>query len=236
MVRLPTSGARIASPRRNEAELHRVLSDLQVRHAFDATALHELYWRFGAVIGQWLSEQQRLEVSPIAKALLSTARNLSEASILLAGTETGFHSDFEIAVASRAAQYMALDPSVGSLAKAQELISTFQQDAARIAHVCMVAFVDLPDGPGARGRPALDWYDDFMALLLDIAEKGGVEPTLRKDRITSARSGWLFEAAQALESFLYPKMRSPTPEACGKRLERSQRRLRDAKRQKPRAR
>jgi hypothetical protein len=232
MVRLPASGARIATPHRNEGELHRVLSDLRVGHSFDTTTVHELYWRFGAVIGYWLSEQQRMEVSPIAKALLSMAQNLSEISLLLAGTETGLHSDFEIAVASRAAQALALDPSVGSLAKAQELISSFQQDAARIAHVCMVALADLPDRSGERGRRPLDWYDDFLALLLDIAEKGGVEPTLRKDRITSARSGWLFEAAQALESFLYPEMRSPTPEACGKRLERSRRRLRDTKRQK----
>jgi hypothetical protein len=236
MVRLPASGARIATPRRNEGELHRVLSDLRVGHSFDPTTVHELYWKFGTVIGQWLSEQQRMEVSPIAKALLSTARNLSEVSALLGGIETGFHSDLEIAVASRAAEYLALDPSVGSLIKAQELISSFQHDAARIAHVCMVALVDLPDRPGERGRRALDWYDGFAALLLSIAEKGGVEPTLRKDRITGARGGWLFEAARALESFLYPQMRSPTPEACAKRLERSRTRLRGVKRQKPRAR
>jgi hypothetical protein len=236
MVRLPASGARIATPRRNEGELHRVLSELRVGHSFDATTVHELYWKFGTVIGQWLSEQQRMEVSPIAKALLSTAKNLSEASLLLSGIETGFHSDLEIAVASRAVQYLALDPSVGSVEKAQKHISLFQQDAARIAHVCMVALADLPDRSGERGRPPLDWYNNFVALLLRIAEKAGVEPTLRKDRITGVRSGWLFEAAQALESFLYPEMRSPNPEACGKRLERSRRRLRDAKRQKSRAR
>src|SRR4051812_29178232 len=181
MARLPASGARIASPRRNEGELQRVLSDLCVGHSFDATTVHELYWKFGAIIGQWLSEQQRLEVSPIAKALLSTARNLSEVSQLLSGIETGLHSEFEIAIASLAAQSLALDPSVGSLAKAQELISSFQQDAARIAHVCMVARAGLPDQPGERGRRALDWYDDFAALLLSIAQKAGVEPTLRKD-------------------------------------------------------
>jgi hypothetical protein len=232
MARLPASGASIASPRRDEADLHRVLSELHVGDAFDASAVHELHWKFGTVIGQWLSEQQRMEVSPIAKALLSTAKNLSEVSLLLGGIETGFHSDLEIAVASRTAQSLALDPSVGSLAKAQELISSFHQDAARMAHVCMTALADLPGRSGERGRRPLDWYDDFAALLLNIAEKGGVEPTLRKHRTTGARSGWLFEAAQALESFLYPEMRSPSPEACGKRLERSGRRLRERKRQK----
>jgi hypothetical protein len=232
MTRLPSSGATIATPRRDEGQLQRVLADLQVGHVFDQNAIHELYWKVGEIIGQWLSEQQRLEVSPVARALLSTAKNLSEVSVRLGGLETGLHTDLETAVASRAAEYLALDPNVGSLATAQELISLFRQDAARIAHVCMVAHADLPDQPGERGRRALDWYDDFTVVLLDIANTGGVKPTLRKDRGTGARSGWLFEAAQVLETFLYPEMRSPSAEACGKRLERSQRRLRDAKRQK----
>src|SRR5262249_36952036 len=125
-----------------------------------------------------------------------------------------------------------LDPTTS----AQEFISTFARDAARIAHVSMVAYKALPNRSAERGRPALDWYDEFTALLLEIADKAGVAPTLRKGRISGVRSGWLFEAAQALESFLWPEMRSPSPEACGKRLERSRRRLREAKRQKPRAR
>jgi hypothetical protein len=196
----------------------------------------EVYLSLGTIVGQWLSEQERLDVSPVAKALLSTAKNLSEASLLLSGLETGMHTDFDIEVTSRVANCLALDPAVGSLATAQELISSFRQEAARIAHVCMVARADLPAGPGERGRPALAWYDDFTALLLNIANEAGVEPTLRKDRITGVRSGWLLEAAQALELFLYPEMRSPSAEACGKRLERSLRRLRGGKRQKSRGR
>jgi hypothetical protein len=231
MTRLPASGATVATPYRCESELKSVLCDLGLAQGFDEAAAHELYWKFGAIIGQWLAEQQRLEVSPIAKALLSTAKNLGEVSLLLGGLETGIHSDLEIAVATRTAEYLALDPAVGSLAKAQELISSFQQDAARIAHVCMVAYADLPDRSGERGRRALTWYDDFTALLLNIADRGGVKPTLRKDRITSARSGWLFEAAEALETFLYPEMRSPSAEACGTRLERSRRHLQRGARQ-----
>jgi hypothetical protein len=134
------------------------------------------------------------------------------------------------------AEYLALDPTVGSHHKAEQLLSAFHQEAARVAHVCLVARADLPDSPGERGRSALDWYDDFTALLLDIAVTAGIEPALKKDRITRARSGWLFEAAQSLEPFLYREMRSPSPEACGKRLERSRTRLRERERQKPRKR
>ena len=69
----------------------------------------------------------------------------------------------------------------------------------------------------------LDWYDIFTALLLKLAKLAKIRPKTWKKRIekTGAR-GWLFDAAQKLEFLLYPPMRSDTPEACGKRLERAQ--------------
>jgi hypothetical protein len=231
MARLPSSGTTVVSPFRDQGELKRVLSDLGVGQEFDETAMKEVYWSLGKIIGEWMSEQSRLDKSIVATALLTTAKNLSEASALLGGLETGLHSDVEIAVASRAAEYLAMDPGVGSVRKAQELIASFNREAVRITHVLMVARADLPDRPDEGGRPALLWYDEFTALLLDIANKAGVKPTLRKDRVTGVRSGWLFESAQALESFLWPEMRSQSPEACGSRLDRSLRRARSAYRQ-----
>jgi hypothetical protein len=236
MARLPSSGTTVVSPFRDQGELKRILSDLGVGQEFDETAMEEVYGSLSRIIGEWMSEQSRLDKSIVATALLTTAKNLSEASVLLGGLETGLHSDVEIAVTSRAAEYLAMDPGVGSVGKAQELIASFNREAARIAHVLMVARADLPDRPDEGGRPALLWYDEFTALLLDIANKAGVRATLRKDRVTGVRSGWLFEAAQALESFFWREMRSQSPEACGKRLERSLRRLGGPKRQKPRAR
>jgi hypothetical protein len=235
MALLPTSGATIASPLRGKEELERVLCALHVGRKFNATAVQEIHTKLGVIIGEWMSEQERREISPVAKALLSTAKNLSEVSRLLSGRETGLRSSVEFFVTTQAVNYLALDPTVGSPGEAQALVSAFQRDAVRLAHVCMVAYAGLPDQSGDR-RPALGWYDDFTALLLEIAEKAGVNPTVGKDRQTKDRTGWLFEAAQALEPFLYREMRSPGPEACGKRLERSRRRLRGVKRQNPRRR
>jgi hypothetical protein len=128
-----------------------------------------------------------------------------------------------------------MDPTIGSQ-PAHELLISFRAEADRIAHVCLVAVADLPEALGERGRRAHEWYDTFTELLLQIAEKAGLEPTLRKDRITGARSGWLLGAAQAFETFLDPLMRSPSSEACGKRLERSLGRSPNAQRQKSPAR
>jgi hypothetical protein len=223
---MPIRGSTIATPHHDEGELKRVLAALGVAKAFDDAAINELYWKLGAIIGQWLSEQQRLEVSPVAKTCWSMAKSLSEVSSLLSGLESGLRSDFEIAVASQVARILALEPSIGSPEKAQELISSFRREAARIAHVCMVAAADLPDGLSERGRRGLGWYDDFTSLLFEIADTADIAPTLWKDRISGKRGGWLIEAAMALETFLYPRMRSPSAEACGTRLDRSKRRLR----------
>jgi hypothetical protein len=231
MSKLLSPGVQLATPARTERDLAQVLSDLGVGQGFGPAAITEVYSELGKIVGGWHSEQYRLEVSDVGRALLSVARCVGEASRSLGGLETGIHSDLEIAVTTRVAQILALDPAVGSRAQAQELISSFRAEADRIAHVCMVARADLPNRPGESGRPPLAWYDDFTALLLGIAKKAGVDPSLRKDRVTGARSGWLFDAAQGLESFLWKDMRSPSSEACGKRLERSLRKVRGPKRQ-----
>jgi hypothetical protein len=233
MKRLPITGAHIAAPILDEEELKRVLSKLGVIYAFDSAEIHELYLNIGQVLGAWLSEQEAMEATPIAKALRSTASNLIEASKLLSGHETGFRTGVEIEASSLIARILALDPSIGSLAEARALINTFRKQAVRVGHACMVAYADLAGKGSNDGRAPYLWYDEFTAVLLQIAQKAGVEPKLSKDRVTKVRGGWLFTAAQALEPFLAPHMRSPGPEACGKRLERSRKRLIKKHRQNP---
>ena len=116
-----------------------------------------------------------------------------------------------------------------------EAASGISSELVRSLRFPLVACLPMVRQALNEGRAPLRWYDEFTALLLNIAEKAGVEPSLGKDRITRTRTGWLFEAAQALEAFLDPYMRSLSGEACGKRLERSRRRLAKAHRQNPRS-
>jgi hypothetical protein len=100
-----------------------------------------------------------------------------------------------------------------------------------IQEASLAAFADLT-GPSLKdGRDLLGWYDDFTEFLLEIAGKIGIKPALGKDRSTRDRNGWLFDAACALERFFPSCMRSQSPEARGKRLERSRKRLLNAYRQ-----
>jgi hypothetical protein len=221
------------TPCREESELKCVLSELCPGTIFDDDAVHQLYTTLASLVGGWLSEQARLETSPVKNALLTMAKNLGEASALLSGLETGVRSDIEIAIASRVQNLMALNPTIGSLDSARALLGSFRRDAISISLTCMVAAADLPSHPEKRGRKAKDWYDSFTTLLLSIAEKAGIRPTLYKDREAEYEPpvGWLLDAARELETFLPAEMRSPSDVARYKRLERSKDNLGKTRRQ-----
>ena len=232
MRRLGISGASVATPALGEPALRQAVDRLGVGNHFDADGIQEIHQRMAEIIGLYLAEQEAKEASPVAKALLATGRNLLEASKVLGGHQTGMHTSVEIQVTTEAVRLLALDPTIGPIDTAKTFVENFHEQSAKIGHACLVAWADLAEEGGLKGRPALHWYDDFTSLLLDIAKKAGIKASIGRDRATRERTGWLFQAAQALEPFLYRWMRSNSPEACGKRLERSVRRLRDLKRQK----
>jgi hypothetical protein len=233
MARLPISGSTSCTPLRSKAELGNVLVELCPDGDFGESDTTEFYRELGGIIGQWSAEHDRLDISPLAKTFTVMGRELGAVAKILRAYATGIHEAHDIEVVSQLATILALDPEVGSRRHANKLIASFQGDAAKVAHACLVAARDLKRQVGKDGRPRSDWYDDFTSLLLKIAEAGGAKPQLGKDRITGAGYGWLLDAAQALETFLDPQMRSPSAEACGKRLERSKTRLQQKHRQNP---
>jgi hypothetical protein len=229
MKRLEKSGASLVTPSLGVSELKAALNALGVREKFDDKAVSDIYFKISAVIGVWRDDLNAQDASETAKAFLSTARNLEKASTLLSGRQTGIRTSVETYVTNETIRLLALDPTVRD---AERTVDAFREQATKIAHACMVAYVELAEN-GARGRPKLGWYDDFTKLLIAIASRGGIKPTIGRDRVTHERTGWLLDAAEALEPFLEPYMRSQSREARAKRIERSKRRLRFEKRQKP---
>lgn len=240
MARIPARGRSVTiSPDRSEIAIRAALIELCPDHAFDELTASNLFWRLGGIVGAWTDEQERLNTISVAKALTQIGRELTAFADdpsfpidlgKLRGYETGIRSPKDIGVALAVATALAKKHSVCSILEASYLITTFLEkptptDAVILAAACFDTADDLRAQVGRSGRPKLDWYDDFTKLLLEIADKVNIKPTFWKDRTTNQRRGWLFEAAQCLESFLHPHMRSPDSESCGKRLERSMRRL-----------
>src|ERR1700674_2433741 len=241
MARLPTSGATIATPFQSgpnprvlsEEDLRDVLADLCPQTVFAKSDVELFYSKLKYILGLWSAEHDRLDIAPLAKTFTAIGRDLDKVAKILGGHETGLREIHDIEMVSQLATILALDPEVGSRRQADQLIASFRRDAAKMAHACLIGAHDLKQQVGKSGRPHPEWYDEFTALLLEVAETAGVEPRLSKDRISGERGGWLLDAAQALEAFLDSQMRSPSAEACGKRLERSITRLKQKHRQNP---
>jgi hypothetical protein len=228
MVRLPVRGTTFSTPRRNEAVFRTVLVELCPERDFTQLESKAFYDQFRSIIGRWSAEQDRLDISPLVKTFTGMRKDLERILATLSGHDEGIHESHDIEVVSHLTSLLAADPEVGSRRQARKLIHTFRHDAAKLAHACLVAAHELDEAEGQRGRPRGDWYDNFTALLLGIANAADVQPSSGKDRVSGERVGWLMDAAEALESFLDPHMRSPSKEARSKRLERSLRTLRQA--------
>jgi hypothetical protein len=234
MARLPTSGATVATPVRGKADLGKALTELCPDGKFSASDTNEIYGRLGQIIGQWSAEKDRLDIAPLIKTFEAMSKELKKAAKILSGHQTGLREIHDIKIVSQLADILALGPEIGSRGKADKLITSFRDDAAKMADACLVAARHLKRTVvGKSGAPQQGWYDEFTVLLLEIANTAGVRPRLSKDRISGVRGGWLLDAALALETFLQPPMRSPSAEACFKRLERSKTRLKQKHRQNP---
>lgn len=225
MKRLPIRGSHLATLERDERDLKHCLGELGAAAAFDDSAIHNLHIRLAAIHGEWWAGRDAKAVSPVVKALGNLASDLVKITTSLSGHDTGMHSAVALETTSQIVSALERNRTVGSAEAAHGLIDSFRGEAAEVRRACLAALADLTAHSSRGGRDAFGWYDDFVEVLVEVAGKIGMEPKLGKDRITGERNGWLFEAARALECFFPSYMRSPSSEACGKRLERSRKRL-----------
>jgi hypothetical protein len=241
MARLPTSGVRISTPFLDGtsprvldvADLRAALSEVCPQMVFASSDIEMFYSDLSLILGLWDAEQDRLDSSQLGRAISGIRTDLEAIAKTLSAQQSGLHHRLDLEIVTQLTTMLALDPEVGSREQAVELLSSFRKDAAKIAHAGLVAAAILKMEVGKSGRPQMDWYDEFTRLLKKIAKRAGINPQLWKDRAEGDWRGWLFEAAQRLEMFFPPAMRSPSGEAAGKRLERSQTRLEGKHRQNP---
>jgi hypothetical protein len=215
VARLSSTGSWAASPYRDREDFKKALLKLCPTHAFSDSAVQDFYGALSIVVGKWFSEQQRVEVSPVAKSLRSMGISFDEAARTLRGHQTGFHTNVEIEIVSQIKNYLALDPTIGSVEKADDLITPLQRDAVKLARACLVAASDLASQPAAPGRTRLGWHDAFTELLLKIAQTAGVVPTLGKDRIRGSGPAGCFGPHRILKASFGRKCDLQPPRRAG---------------------
>jgi hypothetical protein len=233
MTRLPLVGVRLSStPEGTFENIERVLSDLKAREHYSESDIQLLHASLARVVGMWSAEQERIQVTTITSNLRSLGGNLLKAAAILQSHDTGIQRRDRLETLLQLEEYLALEPTVGTVEKARDLLASFAREAAKIGHASMIAGAGLAAQPGERGRPGHDWYDLFTSILFDVAARAKVKPALGRNGSTGDWTGWLLRAARSFETLLPAHMRSQSIEACAKRLNRSKRRVRQRHGQK----
>jgi hypothetical protein len=166
-----------------------------------------------------LNPEGRLQSQDIAASLRSIAHHLQAAGRPLRGRQTGLQQASHILVANKARESLAMNPEIGDSADAY--LSDFCNQLDTVSHACTVAATALKSTKGSAGRKALDWFDDFTAVLVSIAKQNGIRPTIATDRSTGVAQGRFLDLAKGFERLLWPEMRSPSRAALAKRLSRA---------------
>lgn len=179
----------------------------------------------------------KLQISDVQKTLRRVAKALDamtagrrdskELSTLeqtLCGRETGFHHIHDIAAANEIV--MALTGMVGHLDKADAMMRRWVDHPREIAEACRTAIDRLGGIEGADGRPATDWFVEFVKVLKFVAAKNDIKPTVSISPRTGKAQGRFLDLASSLEQLLPLAMRSSTTEARAQRLRRALRAFR----------
>jgi hypothetical protein len=223
MAKLPRTGQSYQVLDEREHTLSDVVASLGLK-PLSKRSERSIRDRLGHALGQW-EEPYGPDVKDIARTLDVFARGLEKGVPLLEVSKGGIHGIEEIEAATRLAQSLREESSIGSIAAARKFLADFSETVATVASASRSAARKARGITGTGGRSAYGWYDEFTAVLLHLCKSNGLEPKARIDRVSGEAVGDLARVAAAFESLMPPRLRSQTPEAMVKRLKRSARLL-----------
>lgn len=214
-----------------ETDLKKVVSDLKL-DAMSSDDEAKIRGKLAEIIGRGLDAMElskklnpggKLQTKLIVNNLKAVAGSLREAETILRGLETGFRRSHEIDVAIRIREALRKNPKLKK--NADQFLGDFCDRSKTISQACLAAAELVKSTKRKGGRKPIDWYDDFTRLLVFIAKRNNIRPTIVVDRVTRKARGRFLELAAGFERLLYPAMRSPSRAALASRLSRSLRRI-----------
>ena len=133
----------------------------------------------------------------------------------------GYARADELEVSALLTETLASDSKIGSIEAARNYLEDFCGRARVVAAACRRAAGSLQSNKGKSGRSRYQWHDEFTAVLVDLCKRNKIEPNVAIDRESGEPTGGLFEVASRFEQLFPAAIRSPTPAALVKRLQRS---------------
>jgi len=254
MTRLPRRGVTLASVPRGREVLEEILHNLKVEHAIELNLTdndkQKILDRICLINGNFLQTKEDPFKSSVPQIIESIQSSLDTIITGLSRPEQGpellrydrSEAAFRIANAleGRETNAPCIPLSEDFVAPPypldDERIVSLLSLSCVVKDACERALAELNGVRGRSGRPPLGWYDEFVQLLLEFAHIAAIDPVVKTDRISGERTGPFIELALAFEQLLLlcdlpisghsVSMRSPSRDACAKRLERSRSRLR----------
>ena len=220
MAKLPLTGVGYQFLYEYDCTLPQVMASLGLK-PLSKKAERKIRTQLGFALPKWEDPNAALEVKDVVRSLMAHAKRLDQIDSIGTITRQGFAGAHNLAVSGRVVQVLASEPKIGSVEAAHAYLSDFCERADIIASACRAAVSTLQSNKGTGGKSRYDWYDEFTAVLVEICKQNKIEPTVGTDRITGEPVGGLPAVASAFERLLLPKMRSRTPSAMVKRLQRS---------------
>lgn len=220
MARLPRSGVGYQCLYEWECTLPEIMASLGLK-PLSKKAERKIRTQLGFALPKWEEPYTAIEVKDVVRSLKTRAKQLDQIASIGTITRQGFASAHDLAVSGQVVQVLASDPNIAKVEAAHVYLRDFCETAGNIASACRAAASTLQSIKGTGGKSRYDWYDEFTAVLVEICKQNKIEPTVGTDRITGEPVGGLPAVASAFERLLLPKMRSRTPPAMVKRLQRS---------------
>jgi hypothetical protein len=226
MAKLPRRGVGYQSLYEDKTTLPEVVATLGLEPLSEESEC-ELRVMLGLALAQWEEPYTDIQVKDVVTALNAQAKRLDGLAPLAAVARCGFCRGEDIAVSGHLVQVLASNPTISNVEAAHAYLSEFCDRAQDIASACRAAAKGVLSTRGKSGRSRYDWYDQFTAALVELCNQNQIEPSAGIDPISDEPIGGLCEVASEFERLLLPKMRSPTPAALVKRLQRSLKRIRE---------
>lgn len=224
MAKLPRSGVGYQCLNEYEGTLRQIMARLALK-PLSKRAERELRNRLGFALALWEEPYTAVEVKDVVRSLKAHAKRLDQIASIGTITREGFARAYDLAVSGQVVQVLASEPNIGNIEARHAYLSDFCERADTIASACRAAASTLQAKKGKGGKSRYAWYDEFTAVLVELCKQNKIEPTVGIDRITGEPVGGLSAVASAFECLLLPRMRSRTPSAMVKRLQRSLERI-----------
>jgi hypothetical protein len=223
MVKLPKSGISYQCLDERDATLIEIVASLGLK-PLSKRAVRKIRDRVGFALANW-EPYTGTKVHEVIGSLNSHAKSLEKLASVAAVAKGGLCRAEDIDVACQLARSLAEEATIDSSKAAYAYLADFGERATVIANASRSAATGLQPIKGKGGGSPYVWYDEFTAVLLDVCKKNKIEPEARIDRTSGEPVGGLAKVGSGFEKLLPPNMRSRTPSAMVKRLQRSLGRL-----------